>query len=54
MLAYLLRLQETGPIGVLRLPGGTGTADMCRQAERAGVPVLRYEDVATTTEHEGV
>jgi ribA/ribD-fused uncharacterized protein len=30
------------PDGVLGLPGGTGTAHMCRIAEAAGVPVIRY------------
>lgn len=27
----------------LALPGGAGTADMVRQAERVGIPVVRYD-----------
>jgi hypothetical protein len=31
-------------LAVLALPGGAGTADMCRQAEAHGVEVLRFAD----------
>ncbi len=43
MLDYLyLRQRATGPdIAVLAFPGGTGTADMVRRAQQAGVLVLR-------------
>lgn len=36
--AFMLTLN---PDGVVAFPGGDGTADMCRQAEKAGVPVMR-------------
>lgn len=36
--AHMLTLR---PDGVVAFPGGRGTADMCRQAEAAGVPVMR-------------
>jgi len=29
-----------GADGVVAFPGGDGTADMCRQAEAAGIPVM--------------
>lgn len=29
------------PDGVIAFPGGRGTADMCAQAEKAGIPVMR-------------
>lgn len=32
------------PDGVVAFPGGDGTADMCRQAEKAGVPVIRIQE----------
>jgi predicted Rossmann-fold nucleotide-binding protein len=34
---WMLRLR---PNGVVAFPGGAGTANMCRQAEAAGVPVM--------------
>lgn len=35
------RMLDTKPDGVVGLPGGTGTAHMCRIAEEAGVKVWR-------------
>lgn len=48
MLAYLRwRAEVTGARhAVLAFPGGSGTADMCRQARAAGVPVLHVPRTA--------
>lgn len=37
-------LDEGRPDLVLAFPGGHGTEDMVEKAERAGVPVRRYQD----------
>ena len=43
-----LMLDEQQPHVVVAFPGGRGTADMCRRAEAAGVPVVRAKlDVQT-------
>lgn len=34
-------LDEGNPDGVVEFPGGTGTADMCRRAEAAGLKVWK-------------
>lgn len=41
----LLMLDEGKPDAVLAFPGGRGTADMVRQAERAGIPVTIVADL---------
>jgi YspA, cpYpsA-related SLOG family len=38
-------LRESKPGAVLAFPGGRGTADMCRRARAAGVPVWEAETV---------
>lgn len=35
------RMLEERPDGVVAFPGGRGTADMCRQAEAAGIRIWR-------------
>jgi hypothetical protein len=37
-------LREFKPTLVVAFPGGKGTADMVRRAERAGVPVIKITD----------
>lgn len=36
-------LEESQPDGVVAFPGGNGTADMVRQAEAAGIKVMRVD-----------
>lgn len=35
------RMASRGADGCIAFPGGTGTADMCRRAQAAGIPVWR-------------
>lgn len=42
-----LMLDHGKPDMVLAFPGGAGTADMCRRARRAGIPVHRSTCTAT-------
>lgn len=52
--AGLIRNQEMLTDGkpdiVLSFPGGTGTADMVRRAEKAGVPVIKFSPIIPMVE----
>lgn len=37
-------LEDGKPDLVLAFPGGSGTADMCRRAKRAGIPVRQLQN----------
>lgn len=39
-------LKDAQPALVIAFPGGRGTNDMVRKAERAGVPVLKINDLS--------
>lgn len=42
-------MAEEDPDVVIAFPGGKGTADMCRAAKAAGIPILRVDDHGVVT-----